>query len=139
MKKQSMGWILSVITVLAAVVGLAGYLINCNTRYFVNLGIDPVVVAAVALGLAAEVAYVLVNRKGTKVWADILAVAVPVLLMVGTLLFVNSRVNSIAAVMTFENNAQNMADLTSCIVGILGCLVAAIVSIVGAFHDVTGE
>lgn len=54
-------------------------------------------------------------------------------------MFVNVRVNGIAAVMTFENNARNMADLTSAIVGIAGCLVAAIVSIVSAFFDVSKE
>lgn len=67
------------------------------------------------------------------------SVAAAALLMAATLLLVNTRVNSIAAVMTYENNASNMADLTSCIVGIAGCLVATVVSIVASFHDVVKD
>lgn len=139
MKKQSSGFVLSVITVLAAIVGLVGYLVNCGTNYFVNLGVDAAVVGCAVVAILAEVVYVAVNMKGTKVWADILPVAAAALLMAATLLLVNTRVNSIAAVMTYENNASNMADLTSCIVGIAGCLVATVVSIVASFHDVVKD
>ena len=137
MKKQSTGFVLGVITVVAAVIGLVGYLVNCGTNYFVNLGVDSVVVGCTVAAIVLEAAYVAVNLKGTKTWADVLPVAVAVLLMVATLLLVNTRVNSIAAVMTYENNASNMADLASCIVGIAGCLVATIVSVVSSFFDVT--
>lgn len=136
MKKQSVGFILSIVTVAAALAGVIGYLINCGTNYFSNLGVDAVVVGCAIAAIALEVAYVVVNMKGTKTWADVLPVAVAVLLMVATLLLVNSRVNSIAAVMTYENNASNMADLTSCIVGIVGCLVATVTSVVSSFFDV---
>ncbi len=137
MKKQSAGFVLNVVSVAAAVVGLIGYLVNCGTNYFSNIGVDSTIVTCVVAAVLVQAVYVIVNMKGTKIWADVLAVAVPVLLMVGMLLLVGSRVNSIAAVMTYENNASNMADLMSCIVGIAGLLVATVVSVVASFHDVT--
>lgn len=139
MKKQSAGFYLTAVSVVAALVGLIGYLVNCGTNYFVNLGIDYAVVGCAVAAVVLQVAYLLVARKGQKTWMDILPVAVSVLLMVAMLLMVNTRVVSIAAVMTFENNAKNMADLTSAIVGIAGCLVAVVVSIVSAFFDVSKE
>lgn len=139
MKKQSAGFYLTAVSAVAALVGLIGYLVNCGTNYFVNLGIDYAVVGCAVAAVVLQAAYLLVAQKGQKIWMDILPVAVSVLLMVAMLLMVNTRVVSIAAVMTFENNAKNMADLTSAIVGIAGCLVAAIVSIVSAFFDVSKE
>ncbi len=137
MKKQSVGFLLNVVSVVAAVIGLIGYLVNCGTNYFSNIGVDAVVVGCAVAAIVVQAAYVVVNLKGTKTWADVLIVAVAVLLMVATLLLIGSRVNSIAAVMTYENNADNMADLMSCIVGIAGLLVATVVSVVASFHDVT--
>lgn len=139
MKKQSVGFILSVVTVVAALVGLVGYLINCGTNYFANLGVDSAVVGCTVAAIAAVIVYVVVNMKGVQTWADVLPVVAAALLMVATLLLVNTRVNAIAAVMTFENNAKNMADLVSCIVGIAGCLVATIVAVISSFFDTVKE
>lgn len=139
MKKQSIGFILSVITVVAALVGLVGYLINCSTNYFANLGVDAAVVGCAVAAIVAVIVYVVVNMKGVQTWADILPVVAAALLMAATLLLVNTRVNAIAAVMTFENNAKNMADLVSCIVGIAGCLVATIVAVISSFFDIVKE
>ena len=76
-------------------------------------------------------------QKGQKTWMDILPVAAPVLLMVSFVLFLVSRVNAIAAIMTFTNSAENMADLQSCIIS-LGCLlVGTIVAVVASYFDVS--
>lgn len=139
MKKQSAGFYLTVVSAVAAIVGLIAYLVNCNTNYFKNLGVDSTIVVCAVAAVLLQAVYVVTAQKGQKLWMDIIRVAVSVLLLVAALLFVNVRVNGIAAVMTFENNARNMADLTSAIVGIAGCLVAAIVSIVSAFFDVSKE
>ncbi len=136
MKNQTSGFYLNAAAAVAALVGAVGYLINCGTNYFANLGVDPMIVVCVIGSAVLLGAYVVLAQKEQKLWMDAIPVAVSVLLMVGTLLMVVSRVNSIAAVMTFENNASNMADLVSCIVGIAGCLVATVVSIVAAFHDI---
>ena len=39
MKKQSAGFYLTVVSAVAAIVGLIAYLVNCNTNYFKNLGV----------------------------------------------------------------------------------------------------
>ena len=60
-----------------------------------------------------------------------------VLLVVGFVMLLNVRINNLAAVFTFENSAANMADTTSCIVAIAGCLLAVCFSIISAFFDIT--
>lgn len=135
--KKTTGSILTILAVVAALVGVVAYLINCNTNYFINQGINASVVACAVAGLVALVVYLVMAQKGNSMVSDILVIAAAVLLMTATMLMVNTRIASIAAVMTFENNASNMADLVSCIVGIAGCLVATIVSVVSSFFDVT--
>ena len=86
-----------------------------------------------------QVVYIAVTQKGHALWSDALAVLPLVLLIVATITLAGSRIVGIAAIMTFENNAQNMADLTSAIVGIAACLVAAIVGIAASFFDTVKE
>lgn len=59
-----------------------------------------------------------------------------VLLVTGLALFIQSRVNGIAAIMTFTNNAQNMADLSSAIVGMVALAIAMLLNMVSAFFAV---
>ena len=53
--------------------------------------------------------------------------------------FAATRINGIAAIMTFENNAQNMADMQSAIRGMVVLAIAVAVSWLAAFFDVTSE
>lgn len=139
MKKQSLGFYMTALSAIAAVVGIIAYLINCGTNYFVNLGVDPMVVGCTVVAVALQVVYIILTQKGNKIWTDVLPVAFTVLLIAATLLFVGARVNGIASIMTFEGNAQTMADLTSAIVGIVGCLIASIISLISSFFDVVKE
>jgi hypothetical protein len=56
--------------------------------------------------------------------------------MFALLTLVNSRVNGIAAIMTFENNAANMADLQSALVAIGALAAAALLACLAAFFSV---
>ena len=139
LKKQSVGFYFSVLTVILSLAGLAMYLKNASTNYFSNLGKDPVILACLLVAALAQLVLILLSQKGTKKWMDILPVATSVLLMLGAVLFASSRVNGIASIMTFENNAQTMADLSSAISGIVLCLVAGVVSIIASFFDIVKE
>ena len=113
------------------------YFINSNTNYFIADGLNPAVIGCSIAAIVVEVLLLLVAQKGQKTWMDILPVAAPVLLMVSFVLFLVSRVNAIAAIMTFTNSAENMADLQSCIIS-LGCLlVGTIVAVVASYFDVS--
>ena len=138
MKRALFGSIMTVITIVAAVVGLINYITNSNTTYFAGLGKDPVVIGCAAVAIAA-LALWLVLGNPMITWTDILPVAAPALLIVAALTLVNSRINGIAAIMTFENNAQNMADLQSGLVAIAALVVAAVLAALNAFFDVKKE
>lgn len=135
LKKQSAGFYLTAITAIASVVGFVFYMVNCGTNYFKNLGTDPVVIGCTLAAIVAQVLYLLLAQKENLV-SDVLPVISGVTLVVALTSFVMSRVNGIAAIMTFTNNAQNMADLTSAIVAIAALAVAMILNMVAAFFVV---
>lgn len=137
--KKAIGLYLTSLSAVAAVVCVTAYVVNCGTDYFVNLGMNPAVLICTIAAIILEVVYLIVTRKGYKVWSDVLPVLAPVLLIVATLLIVNVRVNGIAAIMTFEGNAQTMADLTSALVGIIAGLIATIAGIIASFFDTVKE
>lgn len=137
--KKAIGLYLTSLSAVAAVVCVTAYVVNCGTDYFVNLGMYPAVLICAIAAIILEVVYLIVTRKGYKVWSDVLPVLAPVLLIVATLLIVNVRVNGIAAIMTFEGNAQTMADLTSALVGIIAGLIATIAGIIASFFDTVKE
>lgn len=136
MKKLTGGFYLTILSAIAAIVGLTSYLVNCGTDYFMNLGVSPVVAGCVGAAIVIQIVYVIAAQKGQKPWMDILPVVSSVLLVVAVVMFLSVRVNGIASIMTFENNAQTMSDLTSAIVGIACCLAAAVVSIISSFFDI---
>lgn len=138
-RKKSVGLFLTALTVLLAAAGFIAYMVNTGTNYYAKMGVDTSVVACLVIAVVVGIVTILVGLKGTPMWADILPVAVSVLLMVGFVMLLNARVNNLAAVFTFENSAANMADTTSCIVAIASCLIAALVSIISAFFDITKE
>lgn len=137
--KKSAGFFMTILSAAVAVVGAAAYFMNCRTDYFINLGVNPVVMGCAIAAILCQVVYIVATQKGHALWSDILAVLAPALLMVAAITLVGARVGGIAAIMTFENNAKNMADLTSAIVGIAGCLIASIVGIAAAFFDTVKE
>ena len=138
MKRAIFGSIMTVITIVAAVVGLVNYITNSNTTYFAGLGKDPVVIGCTVIGIAALALWLVLGEPNAS-WKDILPIAAPACLIVAALTLVNSRINGVAAIMTFENNAQNMADLQSAIIAIAALVAAAVLAAFTAFFDVKKE
>lgn len=62
MKRAIFGSIASVVTIVAAVVGLANYIMNTNTTYFAGLGKDPIVIGGAVLGIAALVLWFMLGE-----------------------------------------------------------------------------
>ena len=137
--KKSAGFFMTVISAAAAVVGAVAYFVNCRTNYFVNLGINPGVLGCIIAAVGFQIMYIIVTQEGHALWSDVLAVLPPVLLMVAAITLVSTRVKGIAAIMTFENNAQIRAVLTSAIVGIAGCLIGSVAGIAASFFDTVKE
>ena len=124
-KKMGAGLVLSVITVLVTVAGLVLYMMNCKTNYFVKTtGTDNTIVACLAVAAILEIVMIIVSVKmGAKLVLD----------------FVGSRIAAIGSIMTFENNAQNMADLKGAIIGMIVCAVALIFTIISSFFKVVKD
>ena len=129
---------MTVITIVAALVGLVNYIMNSNTTYFSGLGKDPIVIGGAVLGIAPLALWLALGEPKAS-WKDILPVLAPVCMIVAALNLGNSRINGIAAIMTFENNAQNMADLQSAIIAIAALIAAAVLAVFTAFFDVKKE
>ena len=135
MKRALFGTIVNILAVIAAVFGLVQYFTNAGTNYFKNLGTNPAVIGAAAAAIAALLIWCFLGEEKTS-WKDILPIAAPALLMFALLTLVNSRINGIAAIMTFENNAANMADLQSALYAIGGLAVAAVLACLASFFSV---
>lgn len=137
--KKSVGFFMTILSAAIGAVGAVAYFMNCQTSYFGNLGLSPVVMGCAVAAIVLQILYIVATQKGHALWSDLLAVLPPVLLIVATVTLAGTRIAGIAAIMTFENNAQNMADLTSAIVGIAACFVAAVIGIAAAFFDTVKE
>ena len=135
MKRTFFGTCINLLAIAAACAGLVFYIINTNTKYFSNLGRSNAVLGAIIAAMVLLLVWCLAGGATTS-WKDLLPIAAPALLMYAFLTLLNSRVNGIAAVMTFENNAQNMADLKSAIVSLAALLVAALLACLASFFSV---
>lgn len=134
-KKLGKGMITSCITLILAIIGFVAYIINTNTAYFSNLGKNTTIIASLAIAIVALVLWMTLGDVSPS-WTDILPVIAPACLFVGGITLLNTRINGMAAIMTFTNNAQNMSDMSSAVVAIAAIIVAAIVGIISAFFDV---
>lgn len=132
LKKQGAGFYLTALTLAASAVGLCFYLVNCGTDYFRSMGSSPVVWGCALLAIAAQAAYLLLSGKQA---ADLLPVVSGAALVVALVSFISARISGIAAIMTFTNNAQNMADLSSAIIGIAALLIAVVLNAVASFFE----
>ena len=135
LKKQGAGTYLTALTAIASVVGFAFYMVNCGTNYFKSQGTNPIVTACTLVSIAAQVLYLIMGQKDTPV-ADVMPVISGVTITVALAYFIQARVNGIAAIMTFTNNAQNMKDLSSAIVAIAALAIAMILNMVASFFAV---
>ena len=139
-KKIGAGLVLSVITALVTVLGLVLYMINCKTNYFINSGVNNAVVACLAVAAILEIVMIVASVKmGAKPVLDIIPVVCGVLTAYALIQFLGSRIAAIGSIMTFENNAQNMADLKGAIIGMIVCAVAMICTIISCFFKVVKD
>lgn len=81
---------------------------------------------------------VVLDKKLT-IAADAMSVVAGITLVVAAAQFISPRVNTIASIMTFTNNAQTMADLSSAIYGTAALLIAVVLNIIAAFTNVNEQ
>lgn len=136
-KKQSIGFYLNIVVIMVAIIGLIMYLQNCKTAYFSNLGVNHFVVICFLIAIGLEIIFIAGYEViGRKILFDICPVLTGVFLTIGTLLFISSRVNGIAAIMTFTNNASTMADLKHTVISFVCCVLGMIVTMVASFFKI---
>ena len=136
--KKGAGFILSLLTAVACAVGLGFCIVNAGTDSFRKIGTSPVVIACAVIAIVALVLRILLDGK-QAVAADVMSVVAGVTLVVAAAQFISPRVNTIASIMSFTNNAQTMADLSSAIYGTAALLIAVVLNIIAAFTNVTKE
>ncbi|MBR2766024.1 MAG: hypothetical protein IKE03_08605 [Blautia sp.] len=136
--KKGFGIFTTILTLAATIVGLVYYYINTGTNSFASLGRDPVIFGCLAGAIAVLLLWLLFGSSKRHI-LDILPVAAPVLTIYAGLTLVNSRINGIASIMTFTNNAQSMADLRSAIIAIAAIVIAAVLGMFSAFFEVRKE
>lgn len=136
MKQNGIGFYTTGLSFVAGVIALVFYMINAKTDYFANLGVSPVVVGCTVVAVVAQLVLLVLSKQEQPIWMDLAAVATPVLLMVAFINLTGSRVNGIASIMTFENNAQTMSDLTSAIVSMAALLIACLIGIVSSYFNI---
>lgn len=136
MKQNGIGFYTTGLSFVAGVVALVFYMINAKTDYFANLGVSPMIVGCTVVAVVAELVLLVLSKQEQPIWMDLAAVAAPVLLMVAFINLTGSRVNGIASIMTFENNAQTMSDLTSAIVSMAALLIACLIGIVSSYFNI---
>ena len=135
MKRSAFGTFINLLAIAAACAGLAFYYINSNTTYFANLGKNSIVFGTAGAAILLLLIWCAAGGASTT-WKDLLPIASPALLMFSFLTLLNSRINGIAAVMTFENNEQNMADLQSAIIALAALAAAAILACLASFFSI---
>ena len=101
-------------------------------------GLIPVVIGCAVIAILALVLRVVLDKKLT-IAADAMSVVAGITLVVAAAQFISPRVNTIASIMTFTNNAQTMADLSSAIYGTAALLIAVVLNIIAAFTNVNEQ
>ena len=95
-------------------------------------------VGCAVIAILALVLRVVLDKKLT-IAADAMSVVAGITLVVAAVQFISPRVNTIASIMTFTNNAQTMADLSSAIYGTAALLIAVVLNIIAAFTNVNEQ
>ena len=140
MKKQSVGFYLNILTAIIGTIGLVFYIINCNTNYFMNIGINAWIVICIVIAVLLEIIVIFASqKKELRRYLDLAIIIVPVLLIIAFTIFVSLRVNGIASILSFERNAQTMSDLSSAIIGMGFCITSVILGIASSFFDIVKE
>lgn len=139
-KKAGLGAVLMILTAAVSLAALVLYMKNCKTNYFMNLGTDRTVITCLAVCTAAEVLMVILSViLGAKPYLDVLPVIAGVCAATAAVRFIGSRIAGAASIMTFEKNAENMADLQSAIVAMAVCAAAMLCVMISGFFKVVKE
>lgn len=139
-KRMGAGLVLNVITILVTAAGLFLYMQNCKTNYFSNMGVNSTVAGCLAASLILEILMVVLSMKmGSKPIFDIIPVACSVMTALAAIQFIGSRIAGAASIMTFENNAENMADLNGAITAMAVCVAALVCVMITSFFKVVKE
>ena len=132
MKKNASGFILGVITLVLAAVGLIFMLVNRGNAYYSKYGTSTMAMGFAIAAVACALLYLLLNKN--DVLGDLLVIATPVTAIVAFMYYLNDRVAGIASAMTFEASVAGASDGTvTCIVALAGLVLAAIFGIISAF------
>jgi hypothetical protein len=138
MKKQAFGFYITVLAIIAAIVGLAYYFINSHTVTFGNIALNQLTIVGSIVAIVLMVARVAMEQVKpgnpvVSIVSDVCCVITSVLLMCSTAVFICDRVNTVASVISFAQNAQSTADLQSVIVGVAAMAVATVLSIIASY------
>lgn len=143
LKNLSLGFYIGVLAIIAEIVGLIFYFINQGTVTFGNLPLNQVTVVGGVIALALQVfilgagQFKASNGAVLRTILDIAYVAVIVLIVWGATVFFADRINLFSSVITFNRNAQSLADMNSALYGIGAMFCAAVLEIVSSFMRVS--
>lgn len=143
LKNLSLGFYVGVLAFIVEVVALVFYFINQGTVTFGNLPLNMVTVVGGVIALAIQLLILVLgqlrasNKTGVGVLLDLVYVVEAVLIVWGATVFFADRINLFSSVMTFNRNAQSLADMNSALYGIGAMFAAAVLVILSSFMRVS--
>ncbi|OFQ98063.1 hypothetical protein [Alloscardovia sp. HMSC034E08] len=143
LKNLSLGFYVGVLAFIVEVVALVFYFINQGTVTFGNLPLNMVTVEGGVIALAIQLLILVLgqlrasNKTGVGVLLDLAYVVEAVLIVWGATVFFADRINLFSSVMTFNRNAQSLADMNSALYGIGAMFAAAVLVILSSFMRVS--
>ncbi|KWZ75521.1 hypothetical protein [Alloscardovia omnicolens] len=143
LKNLSLGFYVGVLAFIVEVVALVFYFINQGTVTFGNLPLNMVTVVGGVIALAIQLLILVLgqlrasNKTGVGVLLDLAYVVEAVLIVWGATVFFADRINLFSSVMTFNRNAQSLADMNSALYGIGAMFAAAVLVILSSFMRVS--
>ena len=137
LKNLSLGFYVGVLAFIVEVVALVFYFINQGTVTFGNLPLNMVTVVGGVIALAIQLLILVLGqlRASNKTGVGVLLEAV--LIVWGATVFFADRINLFSSVMTFNRNAQSLADMNSALYGIGAMFAAAVLVILSSFMRVS--
>lgn len=144
-KKQSAGFYTSILVIILTIVCAALYSVNAATEYYSDTKSIVVVLSVIAvIACLASIIFGEFAEKSpilAKI-ADILAVAVPVLVLIAGMLFLSDRVYSYAIIYGSDLENGNEAAQSAAgqsLVAVILYIVTALLAVVSAFFAVRKE
>ncbi|MFD0704235.1 hypothetical protein ACFQY8_00490 [Alloscardovia venturai] len=141
LKNQAFGFYAEAVAIIAELVGFVFYFLNGKTATYGNLQINLVTTVGGVIGILLAIFIIAASgkvseNKGLRWVVDIAHLAVGILFTWGLAVFIADRVNLFASVLTFNKNAQTLADTQSAIYAIVALLVAVVAAVAASFTRV---